>query len=51
MYGQLLFAPLEGKFYGEQLGEIEGVQLHPTICKLLGVKPAEGVQAESLPLE
>ncbi|MEO0448171.1 MAG: hypothetical protein AAF191_19055, partial [Verrucomicrobiota bacterium] len=50
MYGQAFFSQLDGG-YGSDLGEIEGRQLHATVCSLLGIEPAAGVEAKPISLE
>ncbi len=50
MKGQAFFFRLDGGG-GSDLGEIQGTQLHSTICSLLKIQPAEGAEAKALDVE
>tara|TARA_R110002096_G_scaffold16106_33_gene55239 strand:+ start:5850 stop:7268 length:1419 start_codon:yes stop_codon:yes gene_type:complete len=51
MKGQTFMFRLDGGGYGSSLGEINGTQLHSTICKLLKIEPAGGADAQALDVD
>jgi hypothetical protein len=48
MKGQLMIWSPNGTSPVSSLDEPDTTQLHPTVCKILGIEPAEGVTAASL---
>ena len=48
MKGQLFVFRLDGGGYGSSLGDVEAPQLHPTVCDLLGIEAAAGVEVQAL---
>lgn len=51
MKGQTFMFRLEGGSYGSSLGEIQGTQLHATVCKLLKIEPAAGADTQALDVD
>lgn len=53
MLGQAFFSTIEGATgkTSNSLGSIDSPQLYATVCRLLGIKPADGVVASSLYLD
>ncbi len=51
MKGQCFFFRLDGSGFGSGMGEIQGTQLHATVCKVLKIQPAEGAEAKALDVE
>lgn len=48
MAGQAFFSTLDGQNANYNLGPVDGTQLYPTICDILGITPASGVRATSM---
>ena len=50
MYGVTLLWRYPRLFGGKDLGEVNWSQYHPTVARLLGIRPAEGVQGQPIAL-
>lgn len=50
MRGQLYIFQYPERGLGSDLERIDAIQIYPTICKLLGIEPAEGVASAALDL-
>ncbi|MGD9633121.1 MAG: alkaline phosphatase family protein [Pirellulales bacterium] len=50
MRGIFILTRWGAKSPGRDLGPLDSLRIHPTVAKLLSVKPAEGATAEPLPL-
>ena len=50
MYGVMFMARYPQNFGGKDLGEVNWDQYHPTVAKLLGIKPADGARGKPLTL-
>lgn len=50
MYGVMFLRRWPQAFGGKDLGEVNWDQYHPTVAKLLGVKPADGAKGKPLTL-
>ncbi len=48
MYGVMFLARYPQAFGGKDLGEVNWDQYHPTVAKLLGIKPADGARGKPL---
>lgn len=50
MSGHAFFTTLDGQAGGSNLGSVDGTQLYPTVCLILGIQPAPGIKARPLPM-
>ena len=48
MYGVMFMARYPRPFGGQDLGEVNWDQYHPTVAKLLGIQPAAGAKGQAL---